>query len=225
MAEYCSRNVLHILEGMKNYSTPNWAVLWTDMEHMFDADKDLQRHRPTDFRKFADKWRKVPIKSMSTWRKYLRQFTTIAGWSVHQTFIDETESARYLWHGIHSKLRHVLENRLLAKDPKRDMTIPFTQEEIIGVIDAKSKRGRFDADIDSDESDSDDSELESDSDSSDSDFSDSDDDLEYKKKRKSKVLKAKPVIKKKGKRTRDSAPEIITRPVTAAPSVLDSTGE
>ncbi|KAJ7683405.1 hypothetical protein B0H17DRAFT_1227433, partial [Mycena rosella] len=225
MAEYCSRNVLHILEGMKNYSTPDWALLWTDMEHMFDADKDLQRHRPTDLRKLADKWRKVPIKSMSTWRKYLRQFTTIAGWLVHQTLIDETESARYLWHGIHSKLRHVLENRLLAKDPKRDMTIPFTQEEIIGVIDAKFKRGRFDADIDSDESDSDDSELESDSDNSDSDFSDSDDDLEYKRKRKSKVSKAKPVIKKKAKRTRDSTPGIITRPVTATPSILDSTGE
>ncbi|KAJ7209056.1 hypothetical protein C8J57DRAFT_1036443, partial [Mycena rebaudengoi] len=39
MAEYCSCNVIHILEGQKNYSTPDWSVLCTNMQRMFDADK------------------------------------------------------------------------------------------------------------------------------------------------------------------------------------------
>ncbi|KAJ6483031.1 hypothetical protein DFH09DRAFT_1340648 [Mycena vulgaris] len=225
MAEYCSRNVLHILEGMKNYATPDWAILCTDMEHMFDADKDLQRHRPTDLRKLAEKWRKKPIKTMSTWRKYLRQYTTIAGWLVQQKLIDETESSRYLWHGIHSRLRHTIENRLLAKDPKRDMTVPFTQDDIVSVVDAMFKRGRFDADIDSSESDSEDTELESDSDSSESDISDSDDELHYKKKKKkSKTSRSKPATKKKVAHTRESqVPGIVHKPATATPT--DNSGD
>ncbi|KAJ7138076.1 hypothetical protein C8R44DRAFT_607263, partial [Mycena epipterygia] len=219
MAEYCSRNVIHILEGMKNYSTPNWAVLCTDMEHMFDADKDLQRHRPSDLRKLTDKWRKTPLKSMSLWRKYLRQFTTIAGWLLQKGIIDDQESARYLWKGIHSHLRHVIENRLLAKDPKRDMTIPFSEDDIIGVVDAKFKRGRFDDDIDSEDSDSDDSGIDSDSDDSESDYSDDDEEIEYKKKKKnSHPSKSKLIVKKKVKRTRESqAPGIIHKPISPMP--------
>ncbi|KAJ7740030.1 hypothetical protein DFH07DRAFT_751819, partial [Mycena maculata] len=225
MSEYCSRNVLHILEGMKHYSTPNWSLLCSHMANMFDADKDLQRHRPADLRKLTDKWQKIPIKTMSVWRKYLRQFTMIAGWLVHQGLIDDTESARYLWHGINSRPRHILENRLLAKDPKRDMTIPFTEDEIIGVGDAKFKRGRFDADIYSEDSDdSDDSELESDSDSSDSEYSDSDEEIEHKKKKKSKKSKPKAIIKKKAKRTRDLS-GVVVRPTASTAVASDTSTE
>ncbi|KAJ6486649.1 hypothetical protein C8R45DRAFT_930281 [Mycena sanguinolenta] len=119
----------HISEGMKNYSKPNWAILCTDMQHMFDADKDLQRHKLSDLRKLTEKWRKVPIKTMSLWRK----------WLLLQKQIDQTESNRYLWREIHSHLRHVIENQLLTKDPKRDMTVPFAEDDIIGIVDAKFK--------------------------------------------------------------------------------------
>ncbi|KAJ6532995.1 hypothetical protein B0H19DRAFT_1325024 [Mycena capillaripes] len=225
MAEYCSRSVIHILEGMKPYTKPDWAVLCSHMAHMFDADKDLQRHRPSDLRKLTDKWRKLSIKNMSDWRKYLRQFTRIAGWLVQKQIIDEAESARYLWKGIPSHLRHVIENRLLAKDPKRDMTVPFGEDEIIGVVDAKFKRGRFDDDIGSEESGSDDSGSESDSDSE-SDLSDSDDELEYKKKKKSKSSKSKPAVKKQAKRTRDLHSSIIApKAAPALPSIPNNSAE
>ncbi|KAJ7162012.1 hypothetical protein C8R46DRAFT_1222148 [Mycena filopes] len=227
MGEYCSRNVLHTLEGMKHYTTPNWAVLRTNMEHMFDADKDLQRHKPTDLRKLTDKWRRLPIKNMGTWRKYLRHFTTIAGWLLQKEIIDETDYARFLWKGIHSCLRHLIEDRLLSQKPKRDMTVPFTEDEIVGIVDAKFKRGRFDNDLESGTSDSDDSNNESDSDDSESNDSDTDDDIEYKKKKKkSKSSKAKPVLKKKVRRpkeTHTSPPGIIHKPAAVpAPAAHDS---
>ncbi|KAJ7720406.1 hypothetical protein B0H16DRAFT_1336054, partial [Mycena metata] len=225
MAEYCSRSVIHILEGMKHYTTPNWAVLRTNMEHMFDADKDLQRHKPSDLRKLTDKWRKRSIKNMGTWRKYIRQFTTIAGWLLQKDIIDDTEYGRYLWKGIHSHLRQIVEDRLLAQDPKRDMTVPFSEEEIVGIVDAKFKRGRFDDDIESGDSDNSDSDDESDTDDSASDNSDSDDEIEYKKKKKSKSSKAKPIVKKKVKRTREvhaHVPAII--PKVAAPAAPPTNG-
>ncbi|KAJ7938247.1 hypothetical protein B0H13DRAFT_1851694 [Mycena leptocephala] len=194
MAEYCSRSVIHILEGMKPYAKLNWAVLCSHMEYMFDADKDLQCHRPSDLRKLTDKWRKVPIKNMSDWRKYLHQFTRIAGWLHQKGIIDDTESTQYLWKGIHSHLRDVIENRLLSKDPKRDMTVPFSEDDIIGVVDAKFKH---------------------------SDYSDSEDEFDLKKKKKSK--KSKPVVKKKVERTREQAAAPTTRPTTTpAPPVQDS---
>jgi U3 small nucleolar RNA-associated protein 14 len=101
------------------------------------------------------------------------------------------------------------------------MTVPFTEDEIIGVVDAKFKRGRFNDDIDSEDSDSDDSGFESDSESE-SDFSDSDDETEYKKK-KSKASKSKPVAKKQVKHTRSSRlAGNVSKPVTATPSTPDT---
>ncbi|KAJ7090144.1 hypothetical protein C8R44DRAFT_648412, partial [Mycena epipterygia] len=204
MAEYCSRKVVHIFEGMKNYTTPNWSVLITDMETMFDADKDQQRHRPHDLKKLTDSWRKYNIKSMSEWRRYIREFTTIAGWLIHHKLMEETECATYLWHGMHPNLRLVAENRLLAKNPTRDMSIPFPRDDIIGVISARFKRGRFDAELDSDSSDSDDDSSDSESDlSSDSEISDSDDNLPPR--RKPKKTKAK-IKKRRTTRGKTSAP-------------------
>ncbi|KAJ7214420.1 hypothetical protein GGX14DRAFT_610853 [Mycena pura] len=155
MAEYCSRKVVHILEGMPNYTTPNWRDLVIDMKTLFDEDKDQQRHRPNDLKKLTDIWRKQNIKSMSKWRRYLQEFTTIAGWLVHHQLMEEAECARYLWQGLHPKLRKLAEDRLLAQNPTRDMAVPFPQSDIIEVVSARFKRGRFDAEFSSDSSDSD----------------------------------------------------------------------
>ncbi|KAJ7712761.1 hypothetical protein B0H16DRAFT_1479145 [Mycena metata] len=138
MAEYCSRSVIHILEGMKHYTTPNWVVL----RNSFSSSPNV-------------------------------------------------------------------EDRLLAQDPKHDITVPFSEEEIVGIVDAKFKCGRFDDEIES----------------GDSDNSDSDDEIEYKKKKKSKSSKAKPIVKKKVKHTREvhaHVPGLI--PKVAAPAAPPTNG-
>ncbi|KAJ6526092.1 hypothetical protein B0H19DRAFT_970864, partial [Mycena capillaripes] len=191
LAEYCSRDVVHILEGMKNYSTPKWALLVTDMLSIFDADKDQQRHRFSDLIKLTEKWRKYKIKSMSDWRKYFRAYTKVSGWLENQGLITETEANRYLWQGMCSSLRHIVEEHLLAKDPTRDMTKPFSRADVIKVIEAKFRRGRFDADVESAGSSSEDTDSSSDSDSDISSDSDSDSDLSPPKKKKTKKTKGK----------------------------------
>ncbi|KAJ7079230.1 hypothetical protein B0H15DRAFT_788110, partial [Mycena belliarum] len=214
MAEYCSRKVVNILEGMEHYTTPNWTLLVTEMETMFDADKDLQRHTPHELKKLTDVWRKRNIKSMTKWRQYIREFTTVAGWLVNHKLMEETESARYLWHGIHPNLRLIVENRLLAKDPTRDMTVPFSRDDVIGVVNARFKRGRFDADLETDSSDSEEDSSDSNSDES-SDFSelsDSDEDLPSRRKSKKKKAKGK---KRAAPKRRSAAPVSASAPAAA----------
>ncbi|KAJ7871272.1 hypothetical protein B0H13DRAFT_2236370 [Mycena leptocephala] len=201
MAEYCSRKVVNILEGMQNYTTPKWPQLVTDMETMFDADKDLQRHRPHDLKKLTEVWRKTQIKSMSEWREYLQEFTMIAGWLTHHKLMEETEAERYLWQGLHPSLRLIAENRLLSKDPTRDMSVPFKRDELIDVITARFKRGRFDADLDS----SSDSEDSSSSDS-DSEVSDSDDNLPTRRQSKKSKKKGKKKTHTSSTRRRTTTP-------------------
>ncbi|KAJ7764034.1 hypothetical protein DFH07DRAFT_738525, partial [Mycena maculata] len=227
LAEYCSRKVVHILEGMKNYATPNWPLLVTDMISMFDADKDSQRHKFSDLVKLTKKWRKYQIKSMSDWRKYFRQYTTVCGWLENQGLITEAEAERYLWQGMCSSLRHSIEDRLLAKDPARDMTKPFKKDDILKVVEAKFRRGRFDADVDSAESSSDESDSNSDSDSSDSSNEDSETELSPPKKSKKK---SKSKTKRRTRRPRDTPAAPAIRPVVQKPSaratvVSDEVGE
>ncbi|KAJ6461524.1 hypothetical protein C8R47DRAFT_1080632 [Mycena vitilis] len=185
MRDYCSRSVIQILDGMTHYITPNWPLLVTDMNTMFDADKDERRHRPQDLKKLTDVWRKRHMKSMTHWRRYQQEFTMIAGWLISHKLMEESEAARYLWQGLHPSLRLIVENRLLAKEPTRDMSIPFTRDEVTAVISARFKRGRFDADLASDSDTDFSSSSDSDS-SSDSEMSDSDDDLPTHRKSKKK---------------------------------------
>ncbi|KAJ7029493.1 hypothetical protein C8F04DRAFT_962861, partial [Mycena alexandri] len=229
MAEYCSRNVVHILEGMANYTTPDWPLLVTAMGTMFDADKDQQRHREYDLKKLTDSWRKTHIRSMTDWRQYLREFTKIAGWLVNHGIIDEDTAARYMWKGLHISLRSLVEDRLLAQDPTRDMSVVFPQDDVIGVINARFRRGRFDAELDESRSDSDDESADSDSDdSTDSQVSDSDDDLPPRKK--SKKSKSKGKTKKQAKVKRPAtpiapAPARGPKPPRTAPAVTTSSDE
>ncbi|KAF8122640.1 hypothetical protein K438DRAFT_1652219, partial [Mycena galopus ATCC 62051] len=213
MSEYCSHKVVHILEGMPNYTTPNWASLVDDMKSIFDADKDEQRHRPHDLKKLTDSWRKKKIKSMTRWNQYLREFTKIAGWLVYHKLMDEDECARQFWNGMPRNLRTLVENRLLAQNPTRDMSQVFTRAEVTAVVNARFKRGRFDDDIYTSDSESDEDTSESDSESAtDSDLDSDADLLPRKKKAKKGKGKEKP---RTFKATRERPPT----PIPAAPPV------
>ncbi|KAJ7827712.1 hypothetical protein B0H13DRAFT_1917517 [Mycena leptocephala] len=198
MAEYCSRDVVHILEGMKNYSTPNWPLLVTDMLISSAIDS-------------------------VTWSNSPRNGANISGWLENQGLITEAEAERYLWQGMCSSLHHVVEERLLAKNPTRDMTKPFKRDDIIKVIEAKFRRGRFDADVDSAESSAEDSDSSSDSDSDDSSDSDSDDLSPPKKKKKSKAKGKKRT--RKPKATSAPAPAPITKTAARTTAPTDEVGD
>ncbi|KAJ7234904.1 hypothetical protein B0H12DRAFT_1238947 [Mycena haematopus] len=217
LADYCSRDVVHILEGMKNYSVPNWNLLSTDMLSMFDADKDHQRHRFSDLIRLTEKWRKHQIKSMTEWRKYYRAYTKVSGWLENKGLIQEAEADRYLWQGMCTSLRELVEERLLAKDPTRDMTTPFKRADVIKVVEAKFRRGRFDADIESDDTDSEDSDSSSDE-SADSSDEDSDTPSKKKGKKSSSKSKKKKSVHKNNRLSSSYSPPPKTAVKTTPPS-------
>ncbi|KAJ7734293.1 hypothetical protein B0H16DRAFT_1467689 [Mycena metata] len=192
MAEYYSRNVVHIPEGMPHYTTPNWPLLVTAMGRMFDANKDQQRHREHDLKKLTDTWRKCT---------YLPKFIKIAGWLQTQGIIDDDTVARYMWKGLHVNLRSLVEDWLLAQNPTHDMSVVFPQDDVIGVIDARFRRGHSDN-------------------SSDSQVSDSDDDLPQKKKsKKSKSKGKKKQVKVKRPATPVASPAArVPKPAKTAPT-------
>ena len=204
--DYCSQEVTDFIEALSSYRNGNWIQLQKDILNYYDADLKEARYMPRDLRKLIRKWEKKSIKKLTKWRNYEREFITIAGWLEAKKRMTTEDVAAHFWQGIHRHLREIIENRLLAKSPKPDMTRPFTIKEITDTALVILERNRFDLNLagsdydrkhrrkryDSDESDSDsDSDYDSDSelDDSSSDDSDESDDEEYTKRRSKKKTK------------------------------------
>lgn len=70
--------------------------------------------------------------------------------------ITDNEYATYFWQGIPKPLHTCIENRILARNPIRDLSQPFGSEEIDTAAEVILQRDRFDrvmADTDSEEDD------------------------------------------------------------------------
>lgn len=134
---------------------------------------------------FTKKKQKLRITDLAAWKRYVRSFLRVAGSLLRNTKLTEEEHATYFWKGIPRIMRIRLENRLLAADPARNLSTPFSVNEINGAAEALLQRDRFDnmmGDSDSDD-DSVREEWSSGSESSDSE-SDSDDDTRKRQKAK-----------------------------------------
>jgi hypothetical protein len=103
--------------------------------------------------------------------------------------ITSNEYATYFWHGIPKSLRTRIENRILARNPIRDLSTPFSSEDVDKAAEAILQRDRFDrfwADSDSEKERSSGEESSSDSDSESSDSESEDDRKHRHSRRKSK---------------------------------------
>jgi hypothetical protein len=119
------------------------------------------------------------MKDLTQWKKYLCEFITIAGWLLNKKKINETQQAAYFWHGIHSGLRGIIEQRLSAKNPLHDITQVFPMTDVINTAQALLERNEFDHDLmDSDSEESSDESSESDSEDNSLEHSDSESESE-----------------------------------------------
>ncbi|KAG1793820.1 hypothetical protein EV424DRAFT_1603770 [Suillus variegatus] len=190
ITQYCSTHVADLIEVLESFNSHNWKQLKADLLNNFDADRDTKRYKPRDLVKFVLYQNKKPIRTLSEWKRYMRKFTIIGGWLKTHSKITANDHATYLWKGIHRDLRNRVESRLIAGDPLRDRTIPYSQADIIAAVETCLQRDRFETNLAY--SDSEISEGETDTSSS-SDSSDSESDSEseddYKSRRKSKSKK------------------------------------
>jgi len=193
LLRYCSKREKQTIQNIHSYITKNWGRLKSDILKLYDADLDTKRYKVRDVRAFSKKQKEKKIRNLGDWKKYCRAFLRIAGSLLAEEKIGAKEYATYFWQGIPRTLRTRLENRLLARDPIRDLSEPFDVEDIDRAAEATLQRDRFDRALDDSDSDEDDSSgmdssSESDDESSDSE---SEDERERRRRRAKKKVRTK----------------------------------
>jgi hypothetical protein len=190
LLRYCSRREKQTIKNIPSYGTKKWDRLRFDILKLYDADLDTKKYKVRDVRAFSKKHKQKKIRNLGDWKKYCRAFLRIAGSLLTEKKIGSKEYATYFWQGIPRTLRTRLENRLLAKDPIRDLSEPFEVDDIDRAAEAILQRDRFDRALDESDSESDDSSgMESSSESDDeSSESESDDERERRKRRSRKKV-------------------------------------
>ncbi|KAG2756194.1 hypothetical protein P692DRAFT_20661742, partial [Suillus brevipes Sb2] len=166
---YCSTSITRLIEILPSYRSDNWTQLKADFISFFDADRDVKRYKVCSLVTFINKQHSASIQTLSEWKKYTQEFVAIGGWLLAKNKISSNDHATYLWKGIPRSLPTKIEARLLAPSPLRDMTTPFSFDEVSQAAEKILQQDRFDTDLvysDTNDSDSEgsDSSLNSDSD-------------------------------------------------------------
>jgi hypothetical protein len=146
ITQYCGSKTNRLIEVLKAYQEGNWPALKNQILKLFDADRDLKRYKIRDLDDFVRHRKSIPIKTLSDWTKFIKDFIAIAGWLQLRNKISDDDYSVYLWQGIHRKLRQKIEDRLLVGDVTRDMSTPFESDKIILAAEKLLQRDRFDTD-------------------------------------------------------------------------------
>src|SRR6202042_2858135 len=184
LLRYCSKREKQTIKNIPSYNTPIWSKLRSDMLKLYDADLDTKRYKVKDVRSFSKKQKGRKIKDLAAWKRYCRKFLRIAGSLLNGAKISQKEYSTYFWQGIPKALKVRIENRILTRDPVRDLSEPFSIGEIDTAAEAILQRDRFDTALDDSESeDGGSSGDESSNEGSDTSSSDSDSEDERLRKR------------------------------------------
>ncbi|KZP28057.1 hypothetical protein FIBSPDRAFT_729688, partial [Athelia psychrophila] len=188
VTRYVSDKVAEFIEALDSYNAQNWVALKQDILKYYDADKDTKKYRVEDLTKLVQHCKKQRIRNLAEWRHYGRKFITIGGWLLRKTKINSDAYATQYWSGIPRNLRGKLENRLVANNPARSLSTPFTVDEINAAAEGLLQRDRFDSHVANSDSDND---SGSDTDSESSDDSDDLKDMRNRIKKKARYRKGK----------------------------------
>ena len=194
LLRYCSKREMQTIKNISGFVDRSWGRLRENILRLYDADLDTRRYKVKDVRNFSKKQKEKKIKDLAGWKKYCRTFLRIAGSLLTEGKISRTEYATYFWQGIPRTLRIRLENRILARNPIRDLSDPFEVEEVDTAAAAILQRDRFDRAFDDSDSDNEDSSDEESSSDSDDESSESESKDEKEKRRRR--------VKKRANRTR-----------------------
>src|ERR1700727_2392062 len=153
LLRYCSKREEQTIKNIPSYNTLIWSKLRSDMLKLYDADLGTKRYKVKDIRSFSKKQKARRIRDLAAWKKYCRKFLRIAGSLLNGAKISEKEYATYFWQGIPKALKIRIENRILTRNPVRDLSEPFSIFEIDTAAEAILQRDRFDTALDDSDSD------------------------------------------------------------------------
>ncbi|TRM55223.1 hypothetical protein BD626DRAFT_543440 [Schizophyllum amplum] len=122
--------------------------------YFYDAEKGEHTYVAVDVVDFAKKSSEKKIQNMAQWKQYYRRFTRRSGALVNSGHISEEDESYYLWMGIHSDLRSVLETHIQlrrqldgygsdSEDDSDTEEQPYTVAEITSAARHHFKRNRF----------------------------------------------------------------------------------
>ena len=153
ITRYCGRREKETIKNIPSYSTPDWTRLREDILKVYDADRDTKRYTLKDVMSFARRKQRRRIADLAAWKQYVRSFLRVAGSLLNNHKLTQNEHATYFWKGIPRIMRIRLENRLLAADPGRDLSKPFSVNEVNLAVEALLQQDRFYGAIDDSEVD------------------------------------------------------------------------
>ena len=185
---YCSTKVQDFIRASPSFRKPNWAKLRSHMMDYYDAERASCKYTPNNIWSFNKEWNSRNIHDLTQWKKYYRDFYSMAGELLGRKEITERDFQAYFWLGLPENIRLIFEPKIQAQIPNYDASVPYTIEQICSVAENHFKRNKFTEMVfnplkyqPDDSSDSEDS----------ADSSDSDSDSEYDRRRKRRLRKKK----------------------------------
>ncbi|KAJ8091479.1 hypothetical protein PM082_024397 [Marasmius tenuissimus] len=143
LLDYCSIKVNRTIRTLTSYRTGSWRQLKKDILRMYDAERALQRYQPSDLQALALKQASRPIENKSQWLRYVRRFQEKGGELVSSGKMTDRQYATYFWLGIPLFLQQILESRLRARKPNRDISEPYPVDEVSEVAESYFHRSHF----------------------------------------------------------------------------------
>jgi hypothetical protein len=153
---------------------------------------------------FAKRKQRRRIPDLAAWKQYVRSFLRVAGSLLKNQKLTQDEHATYFWKGIPRIMRIRLENRLLAAKPDRNLSTPFTVNEINLAAEALLQRDSFDGAMDDTDDEIEESVREEWSSDSESSESESEEEARYRK----KVIRRRGDLKRRNDQTTQRMKEV-----------------
>jgi hypothetical protein len=141
--EYCSQKVKDFIRSSSHYQTPDWTRLQAEILKYYDAERDDSRYRVADLTSFVQQSNKQSINDLAQWKKYYRDYFTIAGFLLQQGLIDDKTYVGYFWYGISPHLQKIIEEKLYINHPHFDTIDPWPIDYLDEVANTYFKRNKF----------------------------------------------------------------------------------
>ena len=129
------------MEKFPTYVKGDFQGLTADLKYFLEGEDDFYDLAKVDA--FTRKWRKRTVGSMKDFKRYHQKFLELVGRAIRADTIDQKESNRYFWEGLHKTMRRKIEDRLLMEDPRLDVTTPFKMKNVVAAAEAIFNRKRF----------------------------------------------------------------------------------
>jgi hypothetical protein len=144
ITNYCGTKVVCLIESLDEYMEYRWNDLKMKLLNLYDADRDKARYNLGDLDQLVDKYAAKTLRKLSDWKAYVCNFTVIAQWLKAEKVIQTEQYQTYFGLGVSENMKKTAETHIMAGYTAKDISQPFTMDEISTVIERLLHRHHFD---------------------------------------------------------------------------------